>query len=145
MVRRTLSLGQILLRSACVYCSYMQTTLNIINRPCFTVHISRQPHGRCFVMHKPKEFAAKVMPLYFRQSKITSFQRQLNLYGFIRITQGPDRGGYYHELFLRHKAFLCEMMVRVFFSKKSALMCVTPYTFHCNCIISLVFVSRVLA
>jgi len=52
------------------------------------------------------------MPLYFRQSKITSFQRQLNLYGFNRITQGPDRGGYYHELFLKHKAFLCGMMPR---------------------------------
>jgi hypothetical protein len=94
----------------------VHTTLNIINRPCFTIHIARQPHGRCFVVHKPKEFAAEVMPLFFRQSKITSFQRQLNLYGFIRITQGPDRGGYYHELFLRHKAFLCGMMVRVFFS-----------------------------
>jgi hypothetical protein len=85
------------------------------------------------------------MPLYFRQSKITSFQRQLNLYGFIRITQGLDRGGYYHELFLRHKAFLCGMMVRVLVSKKSALVYVTTYTFHYNCTsTSLVFVSRVL-
>ena len=73
---------------------------------------ARQPHGRCFVVHKPKEFVADVMPTYFRQSKLTSFQRQLNLYGFTRITKGPDRGGYYHELFLRHKLFLCGTMVR---------------------------------
>jgi hypothetical protein len=71
-----------------------------------------QPHGRCFVIHKPKEFADHVMPGYFRQTKLTSFQRQLNLYGFERVTRGNDSGGYYHELFLRGKHFLCKRMVR---------------------------------
>jgi len=75
--------------------------------------VSWQPHGRCFLVHKPKEFVTEVMPLYFRQSKLTSFQRQLNLYGFSRITTGRDRGGYYHEFFLRHKLFLCQEMSRI--------------------------------
>lgn len=74
--------------------------------------ISWQPHGRCFVIHKPKEFVDHVMPKYFRQTKLTSFQRQLNLYGFARLTRGADAGGYYHELFLRGKDFLCKKMVR---------------------------------
>eukprot|EP00934_Nitzschia_sp_Nitz4_P004336 Nitzschia sp. Nitz4//scaffold133_size116822//2039//3639//NITZ4_003789-RA/size116822-augustus-gene-0.160-mRNA-1//-1//CDS//3329535342//4326//frame0 len=74
--------------------------------------LSWQPHGRCFVIHQPKEFTDHVMPHYFRQSKLTSFQRQLNLYGFNRITRGQDAGGYYHELFLRGKEFLCKRMVR---------------------------------
>lgn len=30
-----------------------------------------------------------------------SFQRQLNLYGFQRITSGMDKGGYFHKFFLR--------------------------------------------
>jgi hypothetical protein len=74
--------------------------------------ISWQPHGRCFILRKPKEFLAEVMPKYFKQTKLTSFQRQLNLYGFSRLTSGPDKGGYYHELFLRGKEELCTRMVR---------------------------------
>lgn len=75
--------------------------------------VSWQPHGRCFVIHKPREFVDRVMPEYFRQSKLTSFQRQLNLYGFRRLTAGPDRGGYYHEMFLKYKLFLCRDMTRI--------------------------------
>jgi hypothetical protein len=74
--------------------------------------VSWQPHGRCFVVHKPKEFVDHVMPKYFRQTKLTSFQRQLNLYGFNRLTRGADAGGYYHELFLRGKEHLCKRMGR---------------------------------
>jgi hypothetical protein len=74
--------------------------------------ISWQPHGRSFCIHKNKEFVDTVMPRYFRQSKWTSFQRQLNLYGFTRITRGQDKGGYYHELFLRGKLFLANRIVR---------------------------------
>ncbi|KAI2509439.1 hypothetical protein MHU86_4940 [Fragilaria crotonensis] len=53
------------------------------------------------------------MPRFFRQSRLTSFQRQLNLYGFRRISQGPDNGGYYHELFLKGRMGLCVNMKRV--------------------------------
>ena len=54
------------------------------------------------------------MPIYFRQSKLTSFQRQLNLYGFCRLTAtGPDKGGYYHKCFLKNKPELAAGMLRV--------------------------------
>jgi HSF-type DNA-binding len=37
--------------------------------------VSWQPHGRCFVVHKPKEFT-ELLPYYFKLSKLASFQRQ---------------------------------------------------------------------
>eukprot|EP00580_Thalassiosira_gravida_P008497 CAMPEP_0201641742 /NCGR_PEP_ID=MMETSP0493-20130528/24801_1 /ASSEMBLY_ACC=CAM_ASM_000838 /TAXON_ID=420259 /ORGANISM="Thalassiosira gravida, Strain GMp14c1" /LENGTH=763 /DNA_ID=CAMNT_0048115733 /DNA_START=170 /DNA_END=2460 /DNA_ORIENTATION=- len=74
--------------------------------------ISWQSHGRAFMVRHPKKFTSEVMGGYFRQSKLTSFQRQLNLYGFRRITQGADAGAYYHELFLRGRALLCNRMQR---------------------------------
>lgn len=63
--------------------------------------VSWAAHGRCFSVHKPKECVMQIMPQYFKQSKMTSFRRQLNLYGFKRLTGGLDRGGYYHESFIR--------------------------------------------
>ena len=81
----------------------LHTMLDTIEKDGYVSVISWQPHGRCFVVHDPAAFVKTVMPKYFNQSKFSSFQRQLNLYGFNRITQGPDKGGYYHEMFLRGK------------------------------------------
>ena len=81
-------------------------------RPAPSNIVSWLPHGRAFIVHKPKLFTQDIMPLFFRQSKLTSFQRQLNLYGFRRITQGQDAGAYYHELFLRGRPQLCMRMMR---------------------------------
>lgn len=75
--------------------------------------VSWQPHGRCFIVHKPSLFVETIMPQYFRQTKMTSFQRQLNLYDFNRFSRGRDRSGYYHELFLRGKPDLCKRIMRV--------------------------------
>jgi hypothetical protein len=74
--------------------------------------VSWQPHGRCFLVHNKKRFVEEIMPRFFHQSKMTSFQRQLNLYAFNRLTVGRDRGAYYHPLFLRQREYLCERMNR---------------------------------
>ena len=76
--------------------------------------ISWAPHGRCFSVHNTREFTRELMPKYFNHNAITSFQRQLNLYGFKRITKAgsKDQGAYYHELFLRGRPGLCRRMRR---------------------------------
>jgi len=75
--------------------------------------ISFFPHGRAFGIHDTDQFEEKIMPKYYKQSRLSSFQRQLNLYGFTRIVSGPDSGGYYHELFLKGRPALCTHMRRV--------------------------------
>lgn len=69
------------------------------------------PHGRAFSIHKPRDFV-HVMTNYFRMSRFASFQRQLNLYDFQRVTEGPDKGAYFHELFIKHRPTLATMMKR---------------------------------
>jgi hypothetical protein len=49
------------------------------------------PHGRAFLVHKPKEFVEEILPNFFAMSKFPSFQRQLNLYGFSRFATGQDK------------------------------------------------------
>lgn len=36
-------------------------------------------HGRAFAIHKPRKFQDTVMTRFFKQTRLTSFQRQLNL------------------------------------------------------------------
>jgi len=76
--------------------------------------VSWASHGRCFSVHHPRAFTRDLMPKFFSQIAFTSFQRQLNLYGFKRMTKpgSQDKGAYYHELFLRGKPGLCRRMRR---------------------------------
>jgi hypothetical protein len=90
----------------------LHALLDIIEADGLANVISWQPHGRAFAIHNTKEFVETVMPRYFRHTKFSSFRRQLNLYNFLRITQGRDKGAYYHELFLRGKSFLAGGIVR---------------------------------
>lgn len=46
---------------------------------------------------------SQILPKHFRHNKLTSFQRQLNLYGFQRIAKGTEAGRYQHALFDKHR------------------------------------------
>lgn len=63
--------------------------------------VSFLPDGKSFKIHKPDECAQIVLPEYFRTTRLSSFQKQLSLYGFKTIRSGPDRGAISHEFFQR--------------------------------------------
>jgi hypothetical protein len=87
--------------------------LSSVEQDGFAPIVSWQPHGRCFVVHEPGAPFKSILPHYFKLSKLASFQRQLNLYGFTRLTTGLDKGGYYSELFLRGKPGLMSKIQRI--------------------------------
>lgn len=78
----------------------------------FSHIISWQEHGKCFRIHDQQEFVNVIMMKFFNQTKMASFQRQLNLYGFKRLYKGRDRGCYYHRLFVRGQSELCHQIIR---------------------------------
>jgi hypothetical protein len=75
--------------------------------------ISWEHNGRALKVHNPQAFATDVLPNFFLHStKWESFQRQLNLYGFARISRGPGKGMYIHRYFVRDQRSLCRRITR---------------------------------
>jgi len=74
--------------------------------------ISWLPHGRAFHIRNGDIFKREILPKYFKNCKMSSFYRQINLYGFVRLTTGCETGAYYHEYFLRERAFLTKNIAR---------------------------------
>ncbi|KAL7567252.1 hypothetical protein ACA910_016719 [Epithemia clementina (nom. ined.)] len=74
-----------------------------------------EPHGRAFSVHNRDKFVKEVLPLYFGQTHFSSFQRQLNLYGFDRVSlhSSMSPGAYYHTMFLRTRQDLCRAIQRI--------------------------------
>ena len=69
--------------------------------------ISWLSHGRAFIVRNPDVFVDKLLPLYFNQTKLSSFHKQLQMYNFQRFTTGRDKGAYHHTHFQRGKPHLC--------------------------------------
>jgi len=90
----------------------------ILSNPAYSNIICWLPHGRSWRMLQPKVFEEKIIPLYFRHARISSFMRQVNGWGFRRISRGVDMNSYYHELFLKGMPHLCLTMRRL---KKSQM------------------------
>lgn len=86
--------------------------MEVLNRLDIADVIEWRSHGRAFLVKDPKLFATQVLPRFFKQTKFLSFTRQLNLWGFKRITRGKDKGAYYHEMFLRGRPYLAMRMKR---------------------------------
>ena len=63
--------------------------------------VSWTSNGKAFKVLDLDRFRDETLPKYFRHNKITSFQRQLNLYGYLRIQKGEDSGAYGHPKFIR--------------------------------------------
>lgn len=88
--------------------------------------VSWLPDGISFKVHNSSAFVRDVLPQFFLQSKYKSFQRQLNIWGFKRISDGPHKGGYTRpEHFVRGNAPLVNSMNRrkkSNFSKKAIAM-----------------------
>ena len=71
------------------------------------------PCGTMFKIHFSQVFESKILANYFNHNHLPSFQKQLKLYDFQRVRQGPNKGGYFHQLFIRGKPDLCHSMDRV--------------------------------
>jgi len=76
----------------------------------FSHIVSWNSTGTGFMVHDKDYFTKDIVPHYFNLTKYKSFQRQLSLYGFQRVTVGPNKGLRYHEKLRRGKIELVRQM-----------------------------------
>lgn len=87
--------------SSCNKATFPTTLFDILADAELDDVIAWLPHGRSWKILDMPKFAESVLSGYFNQSKYTSFVRQVNGWGFRRVTVGTEANTYYHELFLR--------------------------------------------
>ena len=68
-------------------------------------------NGRGFMIHDPDRIV-DILPLFFGQTKYRSFRRQLNMWHFDRVKEGPNKGAFLHPYFVRGNRELCSQMSR---------------------------------
>jgi len=73
--------------------------------------VSWKPHGRAWAINDEKEFEHKIMPRYFK-AQMKSFLRWCRAWGFVRMTEGKDRGAWFHRYFIRGVTSLCHSLSR---------------------------------
>jgi hypothetical protein len=83
----------------------------ILSNPKLQHILAWDAHGRSFRIILPRQFEEYVLPRYFEHSKMCSFLRQVNGWGFRRLL-GENSRVYYEEHFLRGMPWLCKKMKR---------------------------------
>jgi len=82
--------------------------------------ISWSPNGKSFIIRNQAKFAKDVLPLYFKHNNMASFIRQLNMYGFRKITHIENTGlkiendeiEFYHAYFVKGQENMLEYIKR---------------------------------
>lgn len=81
--------------------------------------ISWSSSGQSFIIHNQTQFAKELLPLYFKHNNMASFIRQLNMYGFRKVTnidQGlrsdRDEIEFFHNFFIRGQECLLDFIKR---------------------------------
>ncbi|XP_062524402.1 heat shock factor-d isoform X6 [Bombyx mori] len=91
--------------------------------------ISWSPGGKTFVIKNQADFARELLPLYYKHNNMASFIRQLNMYGFHKITSVENGGLRYekdeiefsHPCFMKGHAYLLEHIKRKIAIPKSVV------------------------
>lgn len=82
--------------------------------------ISWVRNGTALMVHDPDKLV-KILPEFFGQTKYRSFRRQLNMWHYHRIMEGPHRGAFMHPCFIRGNKQLINYMSRSAYASEPSL------------------------
>jgi len=94
--------------------------------------ISWSESGFAFRILDIDGFTSSVLPKYFRTKKFSSFQRNLNLYGFTKVRRGPDTDMYAHQSFIRGKPELLLNLRKCSATSRRKIQATSNYNESCD-------------
>ncbi|PIA48345.1 hypothetical protein AQUCO_01400743v1 [Aquilegia coerulea] len=96
---------------------FLLKTYMLVEDPATDVVISWNADGTAFVVWHIDEFSRDLLPSLFKHSNFSSFVRQLNTYGFRKIS--TNRWEFYNEMFRKgKKELLCNIRRRKAWERK---------------------------
>lgn len=101
---------------------FLVKTYRLVDDPSTDHIVSWGDNNNTFVVWRPKEFSASILPSYFNHTNFSSFVRQLNTYGFRKIVRG--RCEFANELFRKGQKHLLSHIQR---RKPSSCPALTDY------------------
>ncbi|KAG9103260.1 hypothetical protein FRC06_011551 [Ceratobasidium sp. 370] len=84
--RSTSSLPEVIVPTEEESTAFISKLYHILSRPEYSKYLAWNESGDAFLLMNATEFAQQVLPRFFRHSNISSFVRQLRLYGFTRVS-----------------------------------------------------------
>ncbi|RWS12972.1 heat shock factor protein 1-like isoform X1, partial [Dinothrombium tinctorium] len=93
----------------------------IVEDPAYDQHICWSANGKSFIIRNQSQFSKELLPLFFKHNNMASFIRQLNMYGFRKLTSiehsglrtmDKDEVEFYHQYFIKGHENLLEMIKR---------------------------------
>uniref|UniRef100_H2ZEC6 HSF-type DNA-binding domain-containing protein n=1 Tax=Ciona savignyi TaxID=51511 RepID=H2ZEC6_CIOSA len=101
--------------------TFLLKLLNLLQEPEYKDYVSWNEDGTAFTVHDQGNFAKHVLPVYFKHNKFASFVRQLNMYGFRKVTTVMHGGiaslhdtaiQFHHPFFIRGEESLLPYIKR---------------------------------
>ncbi|CAL5420820.1 unnamed protein product [Camellia sinensis] len=97
---------------------FLMKTYMLVEEPTTDQVISWNADGTGFVVWQPADFARDLLPTLFKHSNFSSFVRQLNTYGFRKVT--TSRWEFCNDMFRKgERNLLCEIRRRKAWSNKA--------------------------
>ena len=90
--------------------SFLLKTYEIVDDTAYDDIVSWNKAGDAFIITKTNDFCEKVLPLYFKHKNLSSFVRQLNMYGFHKTKYKNNEQCFTHKFFRKdNKKLLLKM------------------------------------
>ena len=97
--------------SECQFPGKLHGLMSFVERENLESIICWVMNGHAIMINDPEKLV-QILPLFFGQTKYRSFRRQLNMWHFERILEGPYKGAFMHPYFVRGNKMLCTHMSR---------------------------------